>query len=292
MPKKLTKEQFIQKSNEKHHHKYDYSKSEYINRDSLIEIVCPNHGSFFQKATVHYCDGCGCPKCDPTNILGNENFILKSIKKHGDLYDYSKVIYIKSSIKVEIVCRLHGSFFQQPNAHMRGQGCPECVNNKRYTTKQFIDKSNFVHNNFYDYDLVEYQTKSKKVIILCPKHGEFHQKPSVHLSGHGCPTCRCSKLEMYLRVKLENLKVRFEQNKRYDKCKNKLPLPFDFYLSDKNILIECDGIHHRKPIEHFGGLKRFEYQKKNDLIKNEFCRENKIPLIRVSSFSDIDNLLV
>jgi very-short-patch-repair endonuclease len=136
--------------------------------------------------------------------------------------------------------------------------------------------------------LVEYKTKKEKVKIICLDHGVFEQKASVHLSGHGCPICRNSKLERYLRDNLIRLGITFEQNKRYEDCRNYLPLPFDFYLSDMNILIECDGIQHRVPIKHFGGEERYEYQKLNDSIKNKYCFEKSIRLIRVSNFHEID----
>lgn len=55
-----------------------------------------------------------------------------------------------------------------------------------------------------------------------------------------------------------------------------------------NVLIECDGIQHKKPIEHFGGEERYEYQKLNDSIKDKYCIEKSIKLIRVSNFSEID----
>ena len=289
MPKKMTLEEFIEKGISIHKNKYNYSKSVYFNRDTGLIIICNKHGEFIQKPRVHIQDRCGCPKCDPTSILGNEKFIEKSIVKHGDKYDYSKVEYTKNNEKVKIICKEHGEFEQQAAAHLKGQGCPSCyTGNKKSNTKEFIEKSTLLHNGLYDYSLVEYKTKREKVKIICLDHGVFQQKASVHLSGHGCPICRNSKLEKYLRSKLVELNITFEQNKRYDDCRNYLPLPFDFYLTDMNILIECDGIQHREAIEHFGGEERLKYQKLNDSIKDEYCIKNSIKLIRVTNFSEID----
>ena len=47
-------------------------------------------------------------------------------KAHGDKYDYSKVQWVNTSIKVCIVCPKHGEFFQRPDRHLQGQGCPVC----------------------------------------------------------------------------------------------------------------------------------------------------------------------
>lgn len=292
MPKKLTKNEFIEKSILKHGNKYDYSEVVYVNRNSKINIICKMHGNFIQTASDHYQNGCGCPKCGPTSTLGNERFIEKSILKHGYKYDYSKVNYKKNDIKIEILCKIHGSFFQKPGPHLRGQGCPKCINNTKSTTEEFVIKANIKHNNLYDYSLVDYKTKKDKIKIICLDHGIFEQKAYVHLSGHGCPICKNSKLERYMRHKLKLINLDFEQNKRFNDCRNVLPLPFDFYIKDRNILIECDGIQHKKPVDYFGGIERLEYQIKNDSIKNEYCKKNKIELIRVNNFSDIDGFLL
>jgi very-short-patch-repair endonuclease len=66
-----------------------------------------------------------------------------------------------------------------------------------------------------------------------------------------------------------------------------LPLSFDFYLPEKNLLIELDGIQHFSPIKRFGGYERFELQKKLDSIKNQWCLENKIELVRFSKIEEI-----
>jgi len=292
MPKKLTKEEFVSKSKKKHGNKYDYTGVNYINRNSKIRIMCPTHGLFEQKPSDHYQHGCGCPSCDPTNTLGNQKFIEKSKLIHGDKYDYSKVNYEKNNIKVEIICRDHGSYFQQPGAHLRGQGCPDCCNNNRKsTTEDFISKSNKKHHNLYDYSLVNYLTKRDKVKIICKEHGIFEQKAYVHLQGHGCPICNNSKLEIYLRNKLKNMNISFFQNFKFDDCRNVLPLPFDFYIPSRNLLIECDGVQHFVPVDYFGGENRLEYQMKNDSIKNDYCESKGIDLKRVKSYREIEDLL-
>lgn len=291
MPKKSTKEEFISKSRIIHGDKYNYDKSIYINTKTKLIITCPKHGDFLQRPEVHYLDKCGCPSCDPTNILGNKKFIEKSKLIHGEKYDYSKVNYEKNNIKVEIICQDHGSYFQQPGAHLRGQGCPDCCGNKKSTTEEFISKSNKKHHNLYDYSLVNYLTKRDKVKIICKEHGVFEQKAYVHLQGHGCPICNNSKLEIYLRNKLKNMNISFFQNYKFDDCRNILPIPFDFYIPSRNLLIECDGVQHFVAVDYFGGENRLEYQMKNDSIKNDYCKDFDIDLKRVKSYREIEDLL-
>lgn len=57
------------------------------------------------------------------------------------------------------------------------------------TTQEFIEKAILVHGNKYDYSRTEYVVSRKKVIIICPEHGEFLQSPTSHLQGNGCPKC-------------------------------------------------------------------------------------------------------
>ena len=59
----------------------------------------------------------------------------------------------------------------------------------RLTTEEFISRARRVHGNKYDYALVEYSVTRVPVKIICREHGEFEQKPTKHLSGHGCKTC-------------------------------------------------------------------------------------------------------
>ena len=60
-------------------------------------------------------------------------------------------------------------------------------------TEEFIQKSKLIHNNKYDYFLVEYINSYTKVKIICPEHGIFEQQPSNHLSKNGCKSCGYKK---------------------------------------------------------------------------------------------------
>lgn len=80
---------------------------------------------------------------------------------------------------------------------------------------------------------------------------------------------------------------------KFDDCVHKRRLPFDFYLPEKRICIEYDGMQHEKPIEYFGGKKGFENTKIRDKIKNDYCKANNIKLIRVSyKIKDVETYLL
>ena len=198
MGKKLTKEEFIDRAREIHGERYDYSKVEYINGQTKVCIICPIHGEFWQVPNSHL-NGIGCPKCGiesrrEKRSKTKDQFIQEAREVHGDKYDYSKVEYIGNKIKVCIICPEHGEFWQTPDNHLQGSACPKCRNeyvSKLYkdTTETFIEKARKVHGNKYDYSKVQYVDSHTKVCIICPKHGEFWQRPNNHLYGWGCIKC-------------------------------------------------------------------------------------------------------
>lgn len=123
-----------------------------------------------------------------------EQFIKEAKEKHGDKYDYSLVEYKNNKEKVRIICPIHGIFEQSPVNHVKRNGCPECgikkrAKSKKFTTEQFIEKSKKIHDDKYDYSLVEYKGIYEKVKIICPTHGVFEQRATNHLLGYGCSKC-------------------------------------------------------------------------------------------------------
>ena len=124
--------------------------------------------------------------------LTTEEFIKKAREVHGDKYDYSKVEYLDNRTPVCIICPKHGEFPQTPTIHLQGSGCPKCGNDRtalRMTNEDFINKARAVHGDKYDYSKVQYAYNKIEVCIICPEHGEFWQKPVLHLSGCGCSIC-------------------------------------------------------------------------------------------------------
>ena len=191
---KMTTEEFIKRANRVHQNKFDYSKTNYINTNINVIITCKTHGDFEIRAGNHLY-GNKCAKCSNNNFRHTtETFINKSKEIHGYKYDYSMVDYIRSYEKVIIICKEHGEFEQVPSSHLKGYGCKTCsileVNKKNSRNNDsFIEKANETHNNYYDYSKVEYKGCFKNVIICCPIHGDFQQKPAKHLYGQGCTDC-------------------------------------------------------------------------------------------------------
>ena len=131
MSKKLTKEEFIQRAKEIHGNTFDYSLVEYTSNKIKVKIVCPTHGVFLQRPDNHIGLKQGCSNCKSDNHSIRysktvEVFIEQCKNTHGDKYDYSKVVYKKSTDKISISCAVHGDFEQEANSHLQGHGCPTC----------------------------------------------------------------------------------------------------------------------------------------------------------------------
>lgn len=123
-----------------------------------------------------------------------EIWIEKAIAVHGDKYDYSKVVYKGSKIKVEIVCKKHGSFFQLPSQHLLGHGCDTCAhefvtNGNRITPEEFIRRATKVHKGKYKYPKNDFVGVDHDVTFICPVHGEIRQNAGRHLNGADCFAC-------------------------------------------------------------------------------------------------------
>ena len=137
--------------------------------------------------------------------LTTEEFIERAKGVHEDRYNYSKANYINIKTKVCIICSIHGEFWQIPDDHIRGSGCEKCSyiirgKNKTQSVSTFIEKAKKAHRNKYDYSKVKYVNCKIKICIICPKHGEFWQRPDCHSSGYknGCPSCKESRGEKKL----------------------------------------------------------------------------------------------
>lgn len=196
-----------------------YGASGNLRLQALYE--CPVCGSEF-KALCSNVDRGNTTKCvscarkdipigmkeanDNRRDLAASLFIARAFEMYGDSYDYTNTIYINSSTKVAIRCKVHNAvFYVLPSNHLKyGKGgCPMCANEARLVllssnsktikeeaAKSFIGKAKTVHGDKYDYSKVLYAGSGAKVIIICPIHGEFLQTPNGHISGKcGCPTC-------------------------------------------------------------------------------------------------------
>ncbi len=221
--------------------------------------------------------------------LTNNEFIKRALNIHGNEYDYSSVNYINSRINVNIICKKHGIFSQNPKNHVdRKSKCPICRNellSKRFASNknEFIEKAIKIHNNKYDYSLVEYINSITKIKIICPIHGIFHQRPQNHLNGAGCYGCKESIGEKRIAKFLNEHNVQFERQVSFNELiGDSKSLFYDFYIPKHKMMVEYDGIQHTKPIKFFGGENKFLKQKEYDFKKIKYAVNNGYKLLKLT----------
>lgn len=265
--------------------KFDYSLCKYKSLNEKVEIKCNIHNIIFkQTPKLHFRYKGGCPECrKDKKTYDTKEFIEIANKIHNYKYNYNKSIYIKNNKKIIIECSLHGDFSQYPNNHINmKQGCPKCKHEfMRIKKDDFIKRANLIHNNKFDYSKVEYLNNNCFISVICPIHGDFSQKLNWHLNGNGCSKCKKSKGEIKISKILDELNINYIEQYKFNDClsSKKRCLSFDFYLSSLNLCIEYNGLQHYKPVDIFGGLKRYNEQIHNDNIKKEYCKLNNIKLI-------------
>ena len=270
----VTTENIIERFNICHENKYSYNKTIYKDADTKICVTCPVHGDFYILPFNHL-NGQGCPKCKGRNLT-QDDVIAKFKETHKDKYDYSKVIFSKMKEKVCIICPEHGEFWQTPQKHINGQGCPKCGIKKRsensvLDNETFIKRANIIHNNKYYYDLLYFKNLHSKIKINCPKHGYFEQIAYDHLQGHGCPACgqQISNAENKITEYLKELGLSIETRVR-----NIIyPYELDIYIPSKYIAIEYNGLRWHS--------EQFKEDKNYHIRKTELCEKQGIRLIHI-----------
>lgn len=244
-----------------HNNKYSYIK---IDKKD-IKAECKLHGIFEIKKDKHLM-GYGCRKCSPRKSYDTD-FFISVIKTKFDNYTFDRCIYKKFKDKVIITCNEHGDFEQYPQYLLEGHGCKKC--SLKYTNEEFLNICKIKHPEI-DHSEAFYNGTQKKVKLRCNIHGHFYQMAGYYLStSKGCPNCRETKGEKFIRIFLSNNSEKFIQEYKYDN------FYFDFYLPDRKLFIEFNGKQHYTPIEFFGGNKSYEKQRKKDFEKEKLFEENK-----------------
>ena len=298
---KHTLETYIKTLDSKHIEKYNYLYLEGDKGKTYVVYICPMHGLKKQEIYLHK-NGYGCVDCAMDSkksklhdifASSEKDFIEKAKKVHGDKYDYSKVEYINTHTKVCIICPEHGEFWQTPGNHIYGQGCPICGGTHGITLERFIENANKKHNFKYTYENAVYKDAHTKLLITCPKHGDFLQTPNDHLSGCGCPECKMSHMERETKQLLTEYNIKFEEQKQFDWLifKKRGRMKLDFYLPDYNIAIECQGEQHFYPIDYYHGKEKFELIQERDEIKKKLCEKNNVSIEYINYYDNLENRL-
>lgn len=280
--------------------------TEYINRKTPMLFKCKKCGRIFKTTLASilankksgkykkYCNICSAEILSQKNRRTHEEFIREVNTILGNDYEVLTK-YINSKTKVKILHKKCGYIWNVvPYAITYGKyKCPKCYNTIKKTTASFKKE---IFDLFGDeYEVIgEYKNYHTPIEIKHKKCNRiFKIQPANFITSKCCPLCskdRKSKGEEKIAEILTKMNIKFEREKRFEDCKNKRPLPFDFFLTDRNIIIEYDGEQHFKPKFN---KESFENIRLTDKIKNIYCKEKNIKLIRIpyTEFNNIEQIL-
>lgn len=287
-------EWFIGKANVLHLEKYDYSTSIYLGMHVKLEIICREHGSFWQTPHNHL-KGQNCPQCGSriqkikiaSLKIGNDKMDLflisnnRNIRRIGD--------YIDSKTNIEWLCIMcNNKWFTTPsNIKNQNHGCPKC-NDTRLNNND-IDK--FLLEYFLPIErLDEYINSYTKINWKCLTCSNIWLAQPCEItrlgsrSGSGCPQCARGKNEKIVGLTLKDLNIQVEKLRIDLPTKQKL-FP-DFFLPDIKTIVEYNGIQHYQPT-CFGSQSKidaeicFEKQKLRDEEMRKYCQNNGIQLLEI-----------
>jgi Zn ribbon nucleic-acid-binding protein len=242
--------------------------------DFLSGNRCPICYGNIRKTTEEF-------KKEVHELVGDEYTVLGKYENNGSGKNGKKILMKHNKCGHEWKAR--------PNNFLTSnQRCPDCYGNIRKTTEEFKKEVYELVGDEYQV-LGEYKNSGSKILIkhnsLECNYNKYKVSPNNFLSGYRCPQCNASKGEGIISDFLSNHNIKFESYYSSKEYKYKNKLIFDFYLYNKNIFIEYDGIQHFKPIEYFGGIEKFKIRRKRDSIKNRKSKIKNVKLIRIPYWS-------
>lgn len=265
-----------------------------ITRESsklCVYYICPKHRSAgIQKTSLESIRRMkiGCPYCIGRNKT-TESFRIELCNLNPNIRVRGE--YVDAATPIECECLIdHTVWAPTPNSLLCGQGCPECGRiasnkNSTKTNQQFLFELN--QTNPEVLPLQDYVQAKNPIWVMCKKCGhQWMATPDNLLHGGCCLECSSTPNEKKLGDILIQYGFKIERQKKYNDCRDKLPLPFDIYLLEYDILIEYDGEQHYRPV-NFGGIsdedayENFRKTQYHDSIKTQYCNDNNIQLVRV-----------
>lgn len=259
---------------------------EYVNIDTKITVkhLC---GNVWKSTPNHLLNrNQGCRVCYIDSIrMSDIDFKQKLENRHnGEIIALEK--YSQSKIKIKVKHLNCGKIWEvEPRVVMRC-GCHDCAGRK--SNEEFLRELKIVHNNEIT-ALEPYITTRNKILVKHICGNEWYAAPSYLIGKEtGCPWCATSKGNRYVADLLSSKNISFVREARFDSCKFKNTLPFDFYLPNLMALIEYDGEQHFKSVEFWGGELGLQDRILKDNIKNKWAKDNGFKLFRIRYDEDIE----
>lgn len=268
---------------------------------TIINVVCDYCGSTYTSQFYGLlkrrsiipkdaCNKCTGKKASDVSRRRRESESFSLLRSVCDKYGYTLITnedeYTDKKMKVKYICPKHGIQEVCIDNIIHGSKCFKCSYETRFDTMMILaDEVERNINSFGDVWLnkSEYvNSTTKNLRIQCKCGTPYVTSYQVFMRKNQTVCSRCSQKESYgeriIREFLCVNKIDFEQEKRFQDCKDTKPLPFDFYLPMKNVCIEFDGIQHYRPVR---GYDAFAKTQLHDDMKNKYCNDNGIKLIRI-----------
>lgn len=156
--KRISRDEFILKSQDIHKNKFNYDKVIYTNVFADVIIICKIHGEYTQIPHNHL-RGHGCPKCSNNKRLSVEDFMNKANEIHYNKYIYGKIdSIVNNKQEINIMCRKHGEYKQNICNHLNGQGCPKCNSSKgELQIESILKENNIKYKPQYSFSDLKYK---------------------------------------------------------------------------------------------------------------------------------------
>lgn len=249
--------------------------------------MCSN-GHIYKTTFSNFKSGFKCKECRGLKKY-TFNEVQKIISDNGYALISGYEEYKNTHSYIKIKCNKGHVYNTKFAVFLRGFRCPYCSNQKiDYAgVKEYIEKEGYrLMSN-------SYKNNRDKLCIKCPNGHIFEMSYNKFQCGCRCTVCNSSSGEQEISIFFNNHNINYKYQYRFDGCKYKKALPFDFYIPSLNICIEYDGIQHFEPVEFFGGEEEYEKIKICDQLKNNYCKNNNIKLIRIPywEFDNIENIL-
>ena len=275
---------------------------EYINSQTRMDVLHKVCGHKYKVIPNNFTRGTRCPRCDG-RFKTEDDFKndLHTIINDSHEYLGGFVNYITH---VNVRHKKCGFEYKTTPSNLfngRGHGCRKC--GQKATTEalkrsdeDFVKEVKKLVGVKYTF-LEKYDVGGKKIRAIHNECGHIYNvEPRAFLEGNRCPKCRSSKGEVRIMDFLDSVGVGYIHQYRDVNCKNIRVLPFDFLVNhhDRKLIIEFDGEQHFKPVQigrmsKEDAIKNYESQVLRDNIKNDFCIENDIPMLRIP-YWDYENV--
>jgi very-short-patch-repair endonuclease len=255
-------------------------------------------GHMFYSQLNNITSGSWCPYCAiPSNVLCDSNDCNQCFNKSFASSDKAKYWSDKNELKPREVfrnseeiyffnCKCGHTFDSNLANITKGNWCPYCSNPPKRLCgcdvcfeKSFAssDKIKYWSDENHENPRYVFLNSNKKYIFNCDKKHNFNKQLNAITRGSWCPYC-VNKTEQILYDKLITLYPSLQQQFKADWCKKKQHLPFDFVISEYNIIIELDGRQHFEQVSNWASP---EETQENDKYKTECANQNNYSVIRL-----------